>query len=102
MDKATAVEHVKRYAAVLALELPVRMVVLFGSHVSGTARPDSDIDVAVVMDEFPGDFLTLSARLCALRTPIDPAIEPHLLSPRHDASGFVAEVMRTGEVIYAA
>lgn len=31
---------------------PVRRVVLFGSVAKGTARPDSDIDIAVVTEPF--------------------------------------------------
>lgn len=31
---------------------PVRRVVLFGSVAKGTARPDSDIDIAVITDTF--------------------------------------------------
>jgi uncharacterized protein len=101
MDHAAVVERVARYAHAVAREYPVRMVVLFGSYANGHATPDSDIDVAVVLDDLHGDYLTLAARLCTLRNSIDTLIEPHLL--RSDGSdGFFAEVLRTGEVIYRA
>lgn len=35
--------------------LGVRLLVLFGSHARGTARPDSDIDVGVLMGGAPPD-----------------------------------------------
>ncbi len=102
MDKSEVRRRVREYARLVAREIPVREVVLFGSHVSGEPREDSDIDVAVVVSDIEGDFLALSARLHHLRNDIDPMIEPHLLSQRHDESGFLREVLRTGEVIYRA
>jgi predicted nucleotidyltransferase len=86
----------------VAREFPVCEVVLFGSYVTGHPHEDSDIDVAVVVSDIEGDFLTIAARLHHLRNDIDPMIEPHLLSQRHDDSGFLSEVQRTGEVIYRA
>lgn len=103
MDKAEAIEHVKIYAKALARELPVKQVILFGSYVSGHPHEDSDIDVAVVMHDVAiSDYLATLKRLCSLRTPIDPMIEPHLMLEAGDNGGFLQEVRRTGEVIYRA
>jgi len=103
MDKAQVIERVKKYAEVLAHELPVTQVILFGSYVSGHSREDSDIDVAVVLyDVAVGDYLAVLKRLCVLRTPIDPMIEPHLMLETGNNGGFLQEVRRTGEVIYHA
>lgn len=86
----------------MAREFPGCEVVLFGSYVVGQPHEESDIDVAVVVPSIDGDFLTLAARLHHLRNDIDPMIEPHLLSRKDNASGFLDEVERTGEVIYRA
>lgn len=103
MDKATVIKRVRQYAAVLSRELPVKQVILFGSYVSGTPHEDSDIDVAVVMhDVAVADYLAVLKRLCVLRTPIDPMIEPHLMLETGNNGGFLHEVQRTGEVIYRA
>ena len=103
MDKTEAVEQVRRYAQALVQELPVTQVILFGSYANGQPHEDSDIDVAVVMQDTPApDYLTILQRLCALRTPINSLIEPHLLLEAKDDSGFLREVRRTGEVIYRA
>jgi len=102
MDKRTVVERVKAYAVEVVREFPVRLVVLFGSHATGQAREDSDIDVAVIVNEVSGDYLTLAARLCALRNEIDPMIEPHLMTMHEADGGFLQEILRTGEVIYRA
>ncbi|HEY3416867.1 MAG TPA: nucleotidyltransferase domain-containing protein [Armatimonadota bacterium] len=103
MDKATVVKRVKEYADALVHELPVIEVILFGSYVSGHPHEDSDIDVAVVLhDVAVSDYLATLKRLCSLRTPIDPMIEPHLMLETASNSGFLQEVQRTGEVIYRA
>ncbi len=101
MDKAEVIECVKKYAAVLAHELPVTQVILFGSYVTGQAHEYSDIDVAVVFHDIAtADYLAVLRRLTALSTPIDPMIEPHLLLETGNNGGFLQQVERTGEVIY--
>jgi predicted nucleotidyltransferase len=56
--------------------IPVSKVILFGSYANGTAREDSDIDVAVVSERFghsrlkEGQLLFKKARL------VDSRIEP--------------------------
>lgn len=103
LDKETVIERVKQYAEELVSELPVTQVILFGSFVTGHPRGDSDIDVAVVMyDVAAADYLAVLKRLCVLRTPIDPMIEPHLMLEVGNNGGFLQEVRRTGEVIYRA
>lgn len=103
MDKAKVIERVKQYARVLAHELPVTQVILFGSYAGGHPHEDSDIDVAVVLhDVAVADYLAVLKRLCELRTPIDPMIEPHLMLETGNNGGFLQEVRRTGEVIYRA
>ena len=102
MDKSTVVERVKQYASVVVREFPVSMVVLFGSYASDKFHTDSDIDVAVIVNELTGDYLTLAARLCTLRNDIDPMIEPHLMTTQGHDGGFLSEILRTGEVIYKA
>jgi predicted nucleotidyltransferase len=103
MDKAEVIERVRQYAGVLAHELPVTKVILFGSYVAGHPHECSDIDVAVVFhDVATTDYLAVLRRLSALATPIDPMIEPHLLLEAGNNGGFLLEVERTGEVIYRA
>ncbi len=90
----------KRYAAKVKEVMPVKMVVLFGSHVNGRPHKDSDIDIAVVVDEFRGDYLTASAELFNLVRDINTRIEPVLLSRKHDRSGFLDSVLKHGRIIY--
>ena len=102
MDKSEVRSRVEAYARIVAREFLNSEVVWFGSTVTGQCHEYSDIDVAVVLPEIEGDFLTLAARLHHLLNDIDPMIEPHLLSRKRDESGLLDEVERTGVVIYRA
>ena len=102
MDKQEAIGLVKRYADALRAQVPVRKVVLFGSHARGTAHEYSDIDVAVLVDRVEGDWLDFEALLFRLGRGIDYRIEPVLREEGQDPSGFTAEILRTGHVVYAA
>jgi len=91
----------RRYAHEVQRFLNPQAVVLFGSHARGTAHQDSDIDIAVILNGFTGDYLETSKQLYKLRRNISADIEPVLLDTTQDDSGFVAEVMRTGQVLTA-
>lgn len=102
MDKAAALRIAKRYSDRVRRNMRVSKVVLFGSQVRGTAREESDIDIAVITRGLDETYLDLAAELYRLRSEIDIHIEPILLDETRDRSGFVAEVLRTGEVVYDA
>ena len=101
VDIETINQLVKAYANDVRSVFPVDRVILFGSHAKGTAHADSDIDIAVILNGFTGDYLETSKQLYRLRRNISADIEPVLLDSSHDESGFVAEVFRTGQVLSA-
>ena len=80
--------------------MDVRQVILFGSYARGTATETSDIDVAVITNTAADDWLEASASLFRLRRDINLCIEPVLIEPSADRSGFLAEIRRTGELVY--
>ena len=43
-------ETLKRCMEAMDAALPLRQVILFGSHARGEARPDSDVDLCLVAD----------------------------------------------------
>ena len=99
LDKTTAIQIAKRYAQRVVNELNPSYVILYGSYVNGIPTKDSDLDIAVVIDNFSGDYLETSALLFRLCRDIDAYVEPILLDSAQDPSGFFEEVMRTGIVL---
>ena len=102
LDKTTVREIAKKYAEEVKKVLSPEKILLFGSHVNGTPREYSDIDIAVIMNDYQGNWLDTATMLCALRVSVSLDIEPHLLDESCDRSGFLEFVKKTGEVIYEA
>ncbi|OOP57745.1 MAG: hypothetical protein AYP45_01880 [Candidatus Brocadia carolinensis] len=102
MDKEKVIERVKQYSDLVRQNFCVKKIVLYGSYAKGSARKDSDIDVAVVLSSIDEDILMSEAKLFRLRRNIDARIEPILLEEKNDKSGFLEEILKTGEIIYSA
>ena len=102
LDKTTVREIAQKYAEEVKKVLNPEKILLFGSHVNGTPREYSDIDIAVIMNDYQGNWLDTATMLCALRVSVSLDIEPHLLDESCDRSGFLEFVKKTGEVIYEA
>jgi len=100
LDKATAREIALKYSDEVRKNLDPTKVVLFGSYVNGTPNENSDIDIAIIMNGFQGDWLKTSSFLGRLNRKISLDIEPHLLDETHDPSGFVEHIVKTGEIIF--
>ena len=100
MDQSQIREDVRRFAAKVQAALPVRQIILFGSYVHGTPHEFSDIDVAVITESPVERWLDTAAELYRLREDINIDIEPLLFDSEEDPSGFLAEIRRTGEIIY--
>jgi len=96
MDKNQVIEIAGRYAERVQGLFSTQSIVLFGSYAKGTARDDSDIDIAVIVDNLKTDYLDETARLYKLRREFDDRIEPLLLESGDDRSGFLQEILRTG------
>ena len=77
-------------------------IILFGSYVNGNPHENSDIDIAVLINNIEDDdWYNSRILLQRIRRNLDFIdIEPHLLDESHDLSGFVEHVIKTGEVIY--
>ena len=56
-----------------------RQIILFGSYAKGTENEDSDIDIAVISDDFD-DIYDCMAILMGMTWDIDARIEPHPIS----------------------
>ncbi|MBR0274275.1 MAG: nucleotidyltransferase domain-containing protein [Bacteroidaceae bacterium] len=95
MDKEQAIGIVKDYKAAIADLFDSARVYLYGSYSKGTAHPESDIDVAVIVPELQGDWLKLSTRLWVIAPKINYLIEPVLME-ENEPSPLYDDVMKTG------
>jgi len=102
LDKNEVRKIAEQYAEEVKKFISPASVILFGSYVNGNPHEWSDIDIAVVMNGFEGDWHETASHLCGLCLNISIDIEPHLMDEQHDRSGFLEHVKKTGEVIYAA
>lgn len=76
----------------------ITAIILFGSYAKGTERENSDIDIAVVSDDFE-DTYDFMADLMGLTWDIDARIEPHPIKKKdfdEVSDFFIKEVIDTG------
>ncbi len=96
MDKIEAISKVRQYKLLLGNHFDLDSVYLFGSYARDTHRDDSDIDVAVVVNNISGDYFEVNPLLWKLRRQVDDRIEPVLIDKHNDKSGFLDEIKRNG------
>jgi predicted nucleotidyltransferase len=102
LDKATVRELAIKYADEVRKTLNPDAIILFGSYVNGSPHEWSDIDIAVVINDYKGNWLETASFLCSLTRRVSIDIEPHLLDETCDKSGFVRHIIKTGDIIYKA
>ncbi len=96
MDQGKVLTLARTYAQAVRGAMDAKDIFLFGSQARGTATEDSDIDIAVVVDKIPGDYLSAVSLLWKLGRSVSLEIEPVLLSADDRDSGFLQTVQRTG------
>jgi predicted nucleotidyltransferase len=102
MDRKAALNIATAYAAEVCKVFKPASIIMYGSYAKGIARPESDIDVAVIFDGYNGNWLEDSSLLWELTMKVSTIIEPVLLDRTKDPSGFVANIFKDGEVLYSA
>ncbi len=95
MDKRDALSIAKQYKKAVVNAIGPAKVYLFGSYSKGCARPDSDIDIAVVVPRVDGDYLSMAASLWRITMDISTLIEPVLIEEIHP-SPLYEDIMQTG------
>lgn len=76
MGKEEAINIAKKYVQKVSGQYIVKNAMLFGSYAKGTNNDESDIDIAMVIDNVP-DVIDAQIELMKLRRDIDLRIEPH-------------------------
>lgn len=102
LTQSVALARVQAFAEAVQQQVSLRKVVLFGSYARNEQREFSDIDVALVADEFTGfgfQDVGLIGDAIIQKQFVD--IEPHTFSLEQfaDWNPFVQEIKRTGIVI---
>ncbi|MGA0559114.1 nucleotidyltransferase domain-containing protein [Larkinella sp. VNQ87] len=103
VTQSIAIELIKKYILVCQdRQIRINKAVLFGSVAKGVARPESDIDVLLVSDQFTHDSVQnwrMLAPVTAQFVDIEPHPYPTDLYSKKDP--FIQEVERTGIEINA-
>lgn len=94
-------ESVHKFKDFAVSQFPIRKVLLYGSYAKGTPRPDSDIDVAVFIDDIEHkNRIELGAKLFHLAADVDIDIEPKCFFwdeyKNYNSASILAEIIRTG------
>ena len=92
------IDSINKFKVEIEKRYNVTAIILFGSYAKGTANEDSDIDIAVVSDDFE-DIYDCMAVLMGMTWDIDARIEPHPITTEDYekvSNPFVKEVVDTG------
>ncbi len=98
MDQKTAIQTVNRYLDYLKKQkYKIKKAYIFGSYSKNTYTEDSDIDIAIIMENIDDHFDT-QIDLMKLRRNFDTRIEPHPFEVEdfNDSNPFACEIIKTG------
>lgn len=103
MDQRAAIEIGRKFLSLLLQhDYPVKQMFLYGSYARGNFHKDSDIDLAIILNELPDPFQT-QVNLLKLTWKFDTRVEPHPFDAKDFASSnpVINEILRTGIEISA-
>lgn len=95
MDKEQAITIGRRYKAEVVKQLPIKAMYLYGSYSKGNFSANSDIDIAVVVEEISDDYFDETPLLWKIRRKVSTLIEPILLCENTD-NPLYADILKTG------
>ena len=95
MDKEQAINLAKRYKSALAEVLPLKALYLYGSYSKGEFSENSDIDIAVIVDNLRDNYFEDTTLLWRIRRKISSLIEPVLLTEDTE-NPLYYDILKTG------
>ena len=100
MDKREALEIAGIYVDSISNKYSINQAILFGSFAKGTNHDDSDIDIALVINNV-SDIIDTQIELMKLRRKVDLRIEPHPFTTNDfdNSNPVVNEIMKYGIII---
>ncbi len=99
IDNRLIMEIIQKYVEKVCENYKVHAIILFGSYAKGTNNESSDIDIAIITDDFENDIIDEELNLMRLRRKIDTRIEPHLIriqDYKNVETPFIQEIIDTG------
>jgi len=76
MDRGNILEITEKYAHEVGLKYEIVKFILFGSYAKGNYTENSDIDIAIIFNDY-NNLLEMQLDLMRIRRKIDSRIEPH-------------------------
>lgn len=100
MDKGEALKIAREYIDSISTKYSIKQAILFGSFAKGTNHDDSDIDIAIIVNNIV-DIIDTQIDLMKLRRKIDLRIEPHpfMISDFNQSNPVVNEILKYGITI---
>ena len=100
MDKREALNIASTYIDSISSKYIISQAILFGSFAKGTNHDDSDIDIAIVVNNGL-DIIDTQIDLMKLRRKIDLRIEPHpfMIGDFNNSNPVVNEILKYGIII---
>lgn len=100
MDKGEALKIAGVYIDSIKTKYNIKQAILFGSFAKGNYHDDSDIDIAIVVNNVV-DIIDTQIDLMKLRRKIDLRIEPHpfMVSDFNNSNPVVYEILKYGIII---
>lgn len=99
MDKQV-IENLTKYINAITKQYKISKIILYGSFAEGKADENSDIDLAIFIEDPAENYLSVSAGLFSFVWNIDSRIEPILFTSYKDRSGFLESILKKGKVIF--
>lgn len=97
---------INAYIRLLKEQIPVHMVILFGSYARKAPRDWSDIDLVVISSAFHGGTKEDHLLLSRIARKVTPQIEAIPFRPKdlknYEKGDFLHEVLSTGKIVYKA
>lgn len=100
MDKGEALRIASAYIESISAKYNIKQAILFGSYAKGTNHDDSDIDIAIIVNNVV-DIIDTQIDLMKLRRKVDLRIEPHpfMTGDFNQSNPVVNEILKYGIVI---
>jgi uncharacterized protein len=97
VDKNEVIKKLHLYKSELIKHINLKKMYLFGSYSQNQQTPNSDIDVAIVVDKIEGDYFNCLTLIWKLGGDLDSRIEPIIFEENQpDYSGLFETVLKTG------